>query len=39
MTLKFVAGTRPGQLLNKDLNTADRRMGMLAQPGFYGDHA
>lgn len=39
MNLKFVAGTRSGQVLNKDLNTADRLMGMQAQLEFYGNGA
>jgi len=39
MNLKFVAGTRLGEVLNRDLNTADRLTGMQAQLEFYGDSA
>jgi len=36
---EFVAGTRLGQVLKRDLNTADRLTGMQAQLEFYGDCA
>ena len=39
MNLKFVAGTPLGQVLNQDLHTADRLMGMQAQLEYYGNGA